>query len=369
MRVVFIKVVVYAICKNEEKNVDLWYESMKEADDIYVLDTGSTDNTIKLFKKYKKVHVSEKKYDEFRFDVARNDSLDLVPKDVDICVCTDIDERFRPGWREKIEKAWVSEPNVNRLKYTYNWSLTEDGRPGTTFWLGKIHSRENFHWERPIHEYLRCSVVQKEIEAPGVVLDHFHDVKKNRDFYLDLLEVQVKELPNDPRAHYLLGREYLVKGRYDDCIAILHKLLNLPNEKWDQERAFAMRYIADSYRGKGYVQEAILFYNMAINETPTVREPRFYLGRYYYHLKDYTNARRLLNQALFIDKRNDKYTNEAAPWDGTIYKYLADCEYECGYIDKALERLDEAIKLFPKDKDLKKKKREWKKKKKELDNK
>ena len=41
------KVSVYAICKNEEKFVSRWVESMKEADEIYVLDTGSTDNTIK----------------------------------------------------------------------------------------------------------------------------------------------------------------------------------------------------------------------------------------------------------------------------------------------------------------------------------
>ena len=40
------KVCVYAICKNEEKFVDRWYNSMKEADQIFVLDTGSTDNTV-----------------------------------------------------------------------------------------------------------------------------------------------------------------------------------------------------------------------------------------------------------------------------------------------------------------------------------
>ena len=44
------KVCVYAICKNEEKFVKRWYESMKEADAIYVLDTGSTDNTVKLLR-------------------------------------------------------------------------------------------------------------------------------------------------------------------------------------------------------------------------------------------------------------------------------------------------------------------------------
>ena len=54
------KVCVYAICKNEEKFVDRWFNSMKEKDEIYVLDTGSTDNSIKLLKE-KGVHVKQKK--------------------------------------------------------------------------------------------------------------------------------------------------------------------------------------------------------------------------------------------------------------------------------------------------------------------
>ena len=44
------KVCVYAICKNEEKFVSRWVKSMSEADEIYVLDTGSTDNTVKFLK-------------------------------------------------------------------------------------------------------------------------------------------------------------------------------------------------------------------------------------------------------------------------------------------------------------------------------
>ena len=40
------KIVVYAICKNEEKFVDRWVDSMSEADKIVVLDTGSEDNTV-----------------------------------------------------------------------------------------------------------------------------------------------------------------------------------------------------------------------------------------------------------------------------------------------------------------------------------
>ena len=53
-----VKVCVYAICKNEEKFVDRWYESIKEADKIVVLDTGSTDNTVQKLSKLPSPQVS-----------------------------------------------------------------------------------------------------------------------------------------------------------------------------------------------------------------------------------------------------------------------------------------------------------------------
>ena len=46
------KICVYAIAKNEEQFVDRWYESVKNADKIYVLDTGSTDNTVQKLKSH-----------------------------------------------------------------------------------------------------------------------------------------------------------------------------------------------------------------------------------------------------------------------------------------------------------------------------
>ncbi len=39
------KVVVYAICKNEAAFASRWMASMSEADEVVVLDTGSTDGT------------------------------------------------------------------------------------------------------------------------------------------------------------------------------------------------------------------------------------------------------------------------------------------------------------------------------------
>lgn len=90
------KVCVYAICKNEEKFVERWYNSMKEADEIFVLDTGSNDDSIKKLKQLN-VTVKQEIINSWRFDVARNKSLELIPDNYNICVCTDLDEVFEPG--------------------------------------------------------------------------------------------------------------------------------------------------------------------------------------------------------------------------------------------------------------------------------
>ena len=87
------KVCVYAIAKDESDFVESWVESMSPADHIIVLDTGSTDDTVEKLRALG-VEVHETTYEHFRFDQARNDSLDLVPDEYNIRVCTDLDERF-----------------------------------------------------------------------------------------------------------------------------------------------------------------------------------------------------------------------------------------------------------------------------------
>ena len=146
------KVVVYAICKNERAFADRWMVSMSEADEVYVLDTGSTDGTPQRLEELG-AHVTVEAITPWRFDVARNRSLDLVPADADLCVCTDLDEVFQPGWREKVEEAWT--PGVDRLLYRYTWNFLPDGREGMVYWYDKMHRRWGCRWVNPVHEVLQ----------------------------------------------------------------------------------------------------------------------------------------------------------------------------------------------------------------------
>ena len=173
------KVVVYAICKNEAQFVDRWMDSMGEADQVVVLDTGSEDDTVERLRARGALAEVEV-ISPWRFDVARNRSMELVPEDADICVCTDLDEVFHPGWRARLEEAWL--PEAGQATYRYTWSFNPDGSEGVTFWYEKAHARHGYQWVHPVHEVLKWMGTGRPgptVVAEGVQLDHHPDPSKS----------------------------------------------------------------------------------------------------------------------------------------------------------------------------------------------
>jgi len=334
------KVVVYAISKNEEGFVNRWYESMKEADEIYVLDTGSDDNTVSLLKE-KGVNVKVYEIKPWRFDVARNLSLDMVPEDADVCICTDLDEVFVSGWRSELEKVWKDD--TNRLRYVYNWKLEGD-RPLVTFYGEKIHSRKNFKWVNPVHEVLSYSLGKENIlTTDNITINHYPDLNKSRGSYLPLLELSVKENPlNDRNMHYL-GREYMYYSRWNDCIDTLIKHLNLPSATWKDERCASMRFIARSYIHLSRFDEAKIWLNKAIKEASYLREPYVEMAFLEYQLGNYMGVINNCLKALTIKENKKTYINEVFCYDNTIYDLLSIAYYNLGLYDIALFYIDKAL--------------------------
>lgn len=346
------KVCVYAISKNEEKFVDRWYESMKEADEIFVLDTGSTDKTVEKLKKHS-VNVTVKEIKPWRFDQARNLSLDMVPEDCDICVCTDLDEVFLPGWRKTLETIW--EKDTTRLRYNYNWSLDEKGTPLVNFYIEKIHKRKGYQWTHPVHEVLTYQQgVETFITTDLITVNHYPDSKKSRGSYLPLLELSVKEKPNDDRNVHYLGREYMYYERWNDCIDTLIRHLKLPTATWKDERCASMRFIARSYKNLGRYEEARMWLEKAMKEAPYLRDPFIERAILEYQDEKYEEVVTYCNKALEIKVHGKSYINEAFSWDHTVYDLLSIAYYQLGKLEKAIENVKLAIELAPEDERLQK---------------
>lgn len=336
------KVCVYAICKNESQFVERWVSSVKEADDIYVLDTGSSDNTVELLEK-KGVHVTQKIIKPWRFDVARNISLELVPKDTDICVCCDLDEVFDEGWREALESVW--DKTVDKVKYNYNWSFDEYGKPATTFYMEKIHRRKGYKWVHPVHEVLNAKANEKIILTDKITLNHYPDSTKSRSSYLPLLELSVQEDPEDDRNMHYLGREYMYHGDYDKSIDTLIRHLSMPRATWDAERCASMRFISRCYIHLNRTKEAEMWLKEAIKEASYLRESYVELAALYLNEKRYQEAYDLLEKAFLIKEKPVIYINEAFAWNDYIYELMGLVCYNLKLYPESLKYMQEAEKL------------------------
>ncbi len=337
------KISVYAISKNEEQFVDRWYESMKEADEVYVLDTGSTDETVKKLKHHG-VNVIEKEINPWRFDTARNEALNMVSDDTDICVCTDLDEIIRPGWRKELEKIW--DTKTTRCRYIYNWKIIEK-KPIISFYQEKIHARNNFKWIHPVHEILKCDITESFITTDNIIIDHYPDDTKSRSSYLPLLELAIKEDPTNDRNMHYLGREYMFYKKYNEAIDTLIKHLSLSTATWKDERSASMRFIARSYTALKRYDEAKMWLDKAIKEAPHLRDPLMEKALLLYQLKDYNGTEKLVFQALEIKINQKTYINEPFTFDHTAYDLLAMINHYKNNYDKALFYIDKALEISP----------------------
>lgn len=345
------KVCVYAICKNEEKFVDRWMDSMSEADMIVVADTGSSDETVAKLKK-KGAVVYSIEVNPWRFDVARNISLSKVPDDMDICVCTDLDEVFLKGWRKELEKAWV--PDAKMAHYMFNWSLKPDGTPDTQFLYFKVHTKNDYIWAYPVHECLKYIGVQpeKKVYADGMILNHYPDSTKSRGAYLELLETAIIETPLDDRITYYLGREYMYTGQWEQCVRTLKRHLSLSTALWKEERCASMRWIARSYYEMNNVKEAYEWFYNAIEEAPWMRDPYVEFAKTAYELGDWASVYIFSKKALHIKEKSKSYANLGYCWDFTPDDLAAIGSYRLGFYEEALNHAKIARKFAPEDERL-----------------
>lgn len=342
------KICVYAISKNEIKFVDRWYNSVKEADYVCVLDTGSTDGTFEKFKDLG-VITKQKKYKKFRFDVARNDSMKLIPDDADVCVCVDIDEFFVCGWTKILKENWKE--NTTQVRYRYTWNFNPDGSEGIVFMGEKIHKNKLFKWTHPVHEVLTPTQKFQNsiVDMPQIQLNHMADNTKSRSNYLPLLELSVNENPLDDRNTHYLGREYMFHGEYDKAIETLQKHLVLPTSNWDLERSASMRYIANCYKHKHDFNNQEKYLHLAILEANTMREPYYDLGVFYFEHEDYVKSAFVFNEMLKIKNRQLNYMSTPHCWGSLPYDYLSMCYYYLKDHKKAISTIQIAIKLNPKE--------------------
>lgn len=311
-----LKVCVYAICKDEEKFINRWYQAVSMADCIVVVDTGSKDHSLELLRRLP-IAVYERKIVPFRFDTARNEAYRLIPEDIDICVSLDLDEVISPDWYTQLTAQWT--PSTTAASCRFVWRYDETGREDGVFWPIRIHARHHYIWTHAVHEVLTYTGTSPESVLPlhTVQISHLPDPLKPRD-YLPMLEQAVKDSPADARDLFYLGREYLYHGEWALSLKTFTTYLALPYY-WREERCTVLRYMAKAFLQLKQETQAVTSLQRAITVCPSMREPFIELAFLYYKQANWQQTAYYIDQALKITAPSQRFVNEGFAWDATPY--------------------------------------------------
>jgi Glycosyl transferase family 2 len=339
-----VKIVVSAISKNESMFVKRFCDSAKDADAIYIADTGSTDDTVKIAKKCKAV-VHEICITPWRFDDARNAALALLPRDVDVVISLDLDEELQPGWREEIERVWTE--GTTRLRYGFDWGA------GIIFKYEKIFARHGYRFIHPCHEYPTPYLIQEQYADTDMLLVvHKPDNTKSRGQYLNLLEMSVKEDPNDPRNAFYYARELSFHAKWEESIAECNRYLALPGANWPNERCYAYRVISRCHDALGNWEDAMAAARHAVIEAPGTREPWCEVAKLAYTRQRWAECYGAAMSALAIEQREWVYTVDPEVWGSIPHDYASVSAWNLGMKDAAIEQCKLALQHAPNDERL-----------------
>lgn len=228
------KISVALIVKNESAMIQGCLDSVKEADEIIVVDTGSEDNTVELAKAYTDKVYTDYKWED-NFSKARNHAISKCTGDWIFTI--DADDRLSPGSMGKMRESIKKYPNELALNVKYKANVGVGGHDipclyqnnPAVFWRGAAHNS--------------LSVVATKDSGAVTIYGYSPAHKLDPDRTLRILKKAVDEDASKPRELFYLAREYKYRSNWITALYWYERYLKIAT--WGPE-------IADAYLMKAH---------------------------------------------------------------------------------------------------------------------
>lgn len=243
-------ITVSMIVKNEEKVLEKCLESVKDADNIVIIDTGSTDNTIEIARRYtNNIYYGDEYLWKKDFAFHRNQSLSKCPLN-DWILIIDADEVLEENGIKKIREYIKTIPKgkkgvvFNTISTIHTDTMNRNIRlflnDGVTKWHGVAHN------------YLDI-IDEFKIDSDFTIYYGYSPAHQlDPDRTLNILKDYCDKNPYAERERYYLAREYYHKKDCDNALKnfdiYIQKSNNLPE-------------VADAYMLSAYC-----FFNLGMFE-------------------------------------------------------------------------------------------------------
>jgi glycosyltransferase involved in cell wall biosynthesis/Flp pilus assembly protein TadD len=299
------------IVKNEEAFLEQCLESVKgHVDEIVIVDTGSTDGTVDIARRF-----TDRVYFhpwEDSFAKARNQSLSYAQKDWIFII--DADEELLPGNGPLLREAVANAGDADALTVNII-SIYDQGRKTSRHNFERIfRNRDDIRFVSTVHN--RLVGAERKLHS-GIELMHYgynHEEKvRNEKFRrtAGLLRKQIEEEPENPLPHHYLGASYLSLAMLDECIEESLLAIELAAKQGDDNTVFLWSHYNASFclLGKGEVGRAEQIALRALGIFPDHLDSHYILTLAYAKKLDWEKAarhgRRFLELLDFYNRRTD----------------------------------------------------------------
>jgi len=281
-------VAVAMIVKNEEALLARCLESVKDADAIYIADTGSQDKTIEIARKY-----TDNVYLDYTWDDSFCDAQNFVKSKVkeDWILSIDADE-FCHDFSE-VRKA------IELAKDYVACDMIAEGGQRLQFQFSRLfRNSPDIYWCQRIHKHLNLPGAGEQIGNVRITFGWSPAHNNDPDRALRILERVVSEEIDPGRNLYYLGREYWYKKRYKECIETLNR--HLRSSTWDAERAESFLIISQAFSAMGKDEDARYACLHAIDLNANFKEAIMWMG----HISSPENAKQWYRMARTANNTN-----------------------------------------------------------------
>ena len=353
------KVSACVITKNEAKNIERCLLSYKSiVDEIILVDTGSTDNTVALAEALGAKSYFFQWCDDF--SAAKNYALEKATGDWILFL--DADEYFEEGGASillKELKRIHSNPAVSIIHLRMNHIDEDTGRLLSYQTSSRIF-RSTLRYSRPIHEqlYLNGSTSYKGTFLPSVLLCHTgYSPSILNSKHVRNIELLMK-IPDEERNcldfYYISSDQISVRnfrGAYENAVKSIeaHDYKTLLPTHGLLYKAYACKMYAMTQLNEFSAQDLLLEARRALELIPRHPEYKYYEGYAYYRAYRWDEALASFLEAIQYDLhwQSVQYGNEFSLHKADTLTNISSIFHTMNNITKALDYSVLALKEKP----------------------
>lgn len=298
-------ITLYAICKNEEKNIEKFIETSKKFFHTVVVDTGSTDKTVELLKEAGiEVYEHPQTRDDFDFSVARNQALSYVKTDwaFSLDFNENIDDFFSSGLgviageftgfnHERYDKVGEEEPTKSneihiRFHRTKNYT-----------WVNAVHETPMF---LPTEDYLN----EVSIDTTIKITKKINQTIDKQLFYLSICEREYKKNSNNCYYVWFIYNHYFSVKNLEKALEYGQEFLNLSKPYFNAFRIPVFINCSQLLFMSGDTQKGANYAFHAVSEAMNMGEP--YMSQAFSYLTEISKKLNNPNITIFATGFSDQ---------------------------------------------------------------